>query len=288
MLNHDYFESVSFDQGKVFNVSRRFNDRFHGKLHWHPFVEILLCTAPKVDVMVNFSNFSLRYNDILIAYPGDLHSIQPEDLDSLLIIQFSNELLTVLPPLTHYDRLLSLYPHLSYSPFDPESEEWVMLIKQFYEASQWDNPFREVEMYALLLRFFGKVGAHCLRMEKEAPAVLESSKHKAKKMVQACLYISQNCTQPLTLETVADYMGVSKSHFAHLFKQYTNATFLDFLTEERVKRAQSLFLNQELQIIDIAYDSGFSSVSSFNRAFKRITGMTPSQFRESMREQPTV
>ncbi len=288
MLSHDYFESVSFDQGKSFAVSRRFNDRFHGKLHWHPFVEILLCTAPKVDVMVNFSHYSLQYNDILIAYPGDLHSVQPECLDSLLIIQFSNELLTVLPPLSYHVKLLSLYPHLGYIPFDPESEERVRLIKQFYVAFQSEGTFREVEMYALLLRFFGNVGEFCLRMEKEAPAVTGSSKHKAKKMVEACLYISQNCTQPLTLETVADFMGVSKSHFAHLFKQYTNATFVDFLTEERVKRAQSLFLNQELQIIDIAYDSGFSSVSSFNRAFKKITGMTPTQFRESMRIQPTV
>ena len=101
-------------------------------------------------------------------------------------------------------------------------------------------------------------------------------------MAEACLYISQNCTQPLTLDDAAGYMGVSKSHFAHLFKEYTNTTFVDFLTEERIKRAQALFSNPDTQIIDIAFDSGFSSISSFNRAFKKITGLSPSKYRQTM------
>ena len=77
-------------------------------------------------------------------------------------------------------------------------------------------------------------------------------------------------------------MAVSKSHFAHLFKNYTNMTFVDFLTTERIKVAESLFSNPKLHIIDIAFESGFSSISSFNRAFRKVKGCSPTEFRATM------
>lgn len=48
------------------------------------------------------------------------------------------------------------------------------------------------------------------------------------------------------------------------------------------QNAQALFSNPDTQIIDIAFDSGFSSISSFNRAFKKITGLSPSKYRQTM------
>ena len=86
----------------------------------------------------------------------------------------------------------------------------------------------------------------------------------------------------LSLNDVAAHVGVSRSHFAHLFKDYTNMTFVDFLTMERVKLAETFFMNPQLRMIDIAFESGFSSISSFNRAFRKIKGCSPSEFRSTM------
>jgi AraC-like DNA-binding protein len=103
-------------------------------------------------------------------------------------------------------------------------------------------------------------------------------------MAEACLYISQNCTETLTLDDIANYIGFSKFHFSHLFKSYTNMTFVEFLIAERIKRAVFLISNSKSSIIDIASNSGFSSVSSFNRAFKKQKGISPSQFRKMIGE----
>jgi AraC-like DNA-binding protein len=58
-------------------------------------------------------------------------------------------------------------------------------------------------------------------------------------------------------------------------------TFVEFLTAERIKRAEAFFSDPKIHIVDAAYDSGFSSISSFNRAFRRIKGCSPTQFRRT-------
>lgn len=285
MLKNEYYESIRFNHGRSFKVSRQMDITFNDKLHWHPFVEILVSLADGNEITINFTRYSMDKNDIVILYPGDLHSILQQEDSSILIIQFSNELLSIMGELSSNMALFGRCPVLKYDPFRAADDRRLLILKELVELYFTEKPFREVEMYALLLNFFTQVGEYCMAQAPEkAPEVVKTSSDMTKKMAEACLFIAQNCTQPLTLEDVADFMGISKSHFAHLFKQYTNTTFVDFLTEERIKRAQTLFHDPNKHIIDIAFDSGFSSISSFNRSFKKITGLSPSQFRETMIE----
>ena len=285
MLRNDYFEFVTFNSGKHFNVSRHVDISYLDKLHWHPFVEILVSLTDHNEVSINFTKYALGLNDILVVYPGDLHSIDSCTEGSMLVIQFSSELLTIISELGSSMPLFTQYPYFKYDSTTAESDRLVLLIKEFCETFESDANFKEVHMYSLLLSFFERIGNRCMSIKTEhSEDVADAQSKTIKKMAEACLYISQNCTQPLTLDDIASFMGVSKSHFAHLFKEYTGITFVDYLTAERVKRAQTLFLNPNMQIIDIAFDSGFSSISSFNRSFKKITGLSPSQFRETMIE----
>ena len=105
---------------------------------------------------------------------------------------------------------------------------------------------------------------------------------KPKLMAEACLYISHNCTQPLTLDDVAKKIGISKSYFSHLFKDYTQMTFVDYLTKERIRLAESMFMTENKKYIDIAFECGFNSVSSFNRSFKKVKGISPREFKNAM------
>lgn len=283
MLVNEYFESVSFTQGTQFNVSYTIDVNYLNKLHWHPFLEILVSLADGNRVSVNFNNYPMKVNDILIIYPGDLHSIEGSSPHSYLILQLPNDLFTGVNALRDNTSLFSQYPFIPYDPTSSRLESMVLLLKTFADTSLSEDTFKEVRMYSLLLRFFELAGRFCLEQQKASPSMETATEQKlVKRMAEACLFISQNCTKPLTLEEVAAQMGISKSYFANLFKRYTNTTFVTFLTAERIKHAQMLFRNQNNHIIDIAFDSGFTSLSAFNRAFKKITGMSPSQFRETM------
>ena len=95
-------------------------------------------------------------------------------------------------------------------------------------------------------------------------------------------YLDAHYSEEITLETAADFVGFSKFHFTRLFKVYAGTTFHDVLRRKRILAAQRL-LSTGASVTDVAFQTGFTSLASFGRCFKKQTGMTPSEYR-AMRE----
>ena len=278
-----YYEDLVFDSGTKINVSRRINNDYFDTIHWHPYVELLVSRCDGNKAIVNFSSFQLNKNDIVLIYSGDLHAVQSVRADSYLIIQFPIALLAVMGEL---NGILTRLSRIHCVRFEKNRQESLQIIRCADAIEQHyfqDDPFREVQVYADLLNLFALIGRICIHSGTDFPETDNSTdRSNLKLMTEACLYISENCMKPLSLNDVALQIGVSRSHFAHLFKDYTNMTFVDFLTVERVKLAETFFLNPRLRITDIAFESGFSSISSFNRSFKKVKGCSPSEFRATL------
>lgn len=87
----------------------------------------------------------------------------------------------------------------------------------------------------------------------------------------------------LTLTQVAESINISATHVSQIINEKLNTNFLDFVNGYRIKAAQEKLIDPKLShytIISIAYESGFNSKSTFYTAFKKVTGMTPSQYRK--------
>ena len=108
---------------------------------------------------------------------------------------------------------------------------------------------------------------------------IEANKTFAK-ITEACRYIQENCDQMLTLQSVSDYVGFSTYYFSRVFKSLTSTSFLEYLTMQRIKKAQTLLADSSLSITDIAYQSGYTSISTFNRVFRKSRGCSPTEYRK--------
>ena len=98
---------------------------------------------------------------------------------------------------------------------------------------------------------------------------------------QARTHIDQNYADPdLSLHTIATLVGLSPSHFSVVFGQVMNQTFRDYLTDVRIQRAKELLRTTTLTINDIAYRVGYSAPHYFSHVFRKVTGATPTEFRE--------
>ena len=281
-MNH-YFEKLNFSDGKKINVSQRIDLKFSDTMHWHPFVEILLSLHEDSEVIINFIKYKLQKDDLVIMYPGDLHSLEHVKEDDYILVQFPLDLLMIISEFNSSLPIIQQYRYIPHNCPEADIEHMQQLIREICQLYFSDTVFAEMQMYALLLEFFSIFGAHCQNNKRKDFLTSASSDYKSiKKMAKACLYISQNCAEPLTLDDVSAYVGFSKYHFSRLFKMYTNMTFIDYVNTERIKKAETLISNSKAQMIDIAFDSGFSSVSTFNRAFKKVKGVTPREFKKTL------
>ncbi|WP_168119972.1 AraC family transcriptional regulator [Paenibacillus sp. HB172176] len=98
-------------------------------------------------------------------------------------------------------------------------------------------------------------------------------------------YIDKHFSEPIELEDLESVAGRSKYHLSHIFKESTRYTIIEYVHYRRIAEAQKKLLYSEQPIIDIGLACGFQSLQHFYRVFKRIAGMTPSQYRRLHREE---
>lgn len=101
-------------------------------------------------------------------------------------------------------------------------------------------------------------------------------------MKKACDYAEQKYMQEISLTQIADYVGLSVSHFSALFKQHAGDSFVNYLNRVRIDKAKQLLLEPDLKIYQVADMVGFSSMPYFNRVFKNVTGLSPNEYRKGM------
>jgi two-component system response regulator YesN len=98
-------------------------------------------------------------------------------------------------------------------------------------------------------------------------------------VIRARRYIREHYSEPdLSLQDIANYNGVSKNHLSFEFARETGETISGFITRTRIREAEKLILETSLKMYEIAEKTGYLNVETFTRAFKRITGKSPSRF----------
>ncbi|MFQ3669945.1 MAG: helix-turn-helix domain-containing protein [Verrucomicrobiia bacterium] len=98
-------------------------------------------------------------------------------------------------------------------------------------------------------------------------------------VMKAREFIEVHQAEDLSLDQVAAYVHTSTYYFCKLFKRATGMTFTEYLTRVRIEKARALLANRQKRVSEIAFEVGFQSLSQFNRAFLRICGQSPSQYR---------
>ncbi len=94
-------------------------------------------------------------------------------------------------------------------------------------------------------------------------------------------YIEKHIDEKITLDQAASVANMSASHFCRVFKKATDMNFSEYVARHRVEKAKEMLVESNYTMAHVAYDCGFNSVTDFNRTFKKITGITPTEYRRS-------
>ncbi len=286
MIKHldGIFETVSFED--VYSIQLYLNKEYeHYPNHWHTAFEIIMPVEGNYQAIINSVDYQIKPYDLFIIAPGELHKLVAPENGERWILQFNNTLISNLwgfsanLPLIYRTRIISDEPN---KEFHQKLVDLMIAIKEEYLSP---HPLKDAAIYANIISMFVLIG----RQYMDGGILFPDARHNKQmeyieKFNVVFEYIDQNFTQDISLESIAKVVGFSKFHFSRLFKQYTNQSFYDYLNHRRVKEAEQLLLNPSLTITDVAIQSGFASISTFNRVFKTLKECTPTEFKYMYRQ----
>jgi AraC family transcriptional regulator len=95
-------------------------------------------------------------------------------------------------------------------------------------------------------------------------------------------HVAEHLSEEISVDNLAELVDLSCSHFSHVFKETTGMTPLQFVTRERITRAQQMIRETSRSLIEIGLEVGYTSPSHFAQVFRRVVGVTPTGFRRSL------
>ena len=107
----------------------------------------------------------------------------------------------------------------------------------------------------------------------------DSISPKVEDIQNAICYIQEHLTEALSLNDLAHAANMSRSHLSTHFKMITGISPYEYLIIQRIELAVTLLRETNLSVTETAQNCGFTNLANFNKAFKRITGMTPREYR---------
>ena len=245
---------------------RRDGEFHRSDAHYHRQMEIFYLLEGSVVIVVDSKTFHVEKGGILVIPPLTLHSsIYSNVHNSRMVINCSP---SHLPP-----ELADAVDAPFYIQPRPESEgEIDLLFRSIQKEYGSGKDYRE----QALVHWISLLTICLLRLRPRAatPTVTEDF------IEQAISYIQRQYAGRIRITETAQYCGVTPEHLSRTFKQKTNLHFNEYVLSYRLKQAEiQLIANQTRTITDVAYSCGFNDSNYFSSCFKKLYGITPSEFR---------
>lgn len=237
--------------------------------HVHDAVEIVCLLHGSVEMTVGGKSLLLLPGDIAAVFPVIPHSYDRVSPDAEgLTLMFSPDTI-----IEFYHSFRTMRPVSALLPAAQIAPELSAIALGFQQLSQKSpsSPLKLGYLHLFLSYLFTCLSLRPL--DKSAQSGLS---------FQVLQYISEHFTEPLTLETTARALGVSRIHLSHLFSQHLHINFRQYINTLRIDRAQLLLRNPAYSVSQIAYQCGYGNQRTFHRAFMAQCGMPPSQFRAAL------
>ena len=252
-------------RNRTLEISRINN--FIYPLHMHREVEIIYAYEGRISLHIDGEAYNLEEGDVAIAFPNVIHGFLPVEggAGKGMFISF--------PPELSQDYGADISKRRPFSPIIRRADmhpEVPMLLKMALDESEAGQDIAVLKAYmALVLARLMPVVNLSVTNEYTVPG----------KLYSILSYLSEHCTEQITLESLADQFNLSVSYISHVFSDTMRINFRTYLNTLRLRRALVMLWSTDSPITRICFDCGFESQRTFNRAFREQYGQTPSDFR---------
>ncbi len=234
-----------------------------GIVNWHDNIEMLYCIEGKGQILCNSVNHTVKKGDLFIVNSNMLHHCTARE--------GCFELACLIVDL---DFLVANEIHAEELEFDSIVSSEV--VEELYEkvveeiSAQKEFQVAGIRTRVLDLMLY-------LARKHSRPASEDANVEKDNNVKLALGYIKANFQHKITLEGVADEVGLSKFYFARTFKEATGMTLISYVNTIRCRNAKKLLATDKYTIHEVASMCGFENDSYFSKTYRNIMGCLPSE-----------
>jgi len=252
------------------------HETFPEGLHFHDYYEVLLYVEGDVRYIWESTSFLMERGDLIVIPPSYLHMSRLNSEKT----QYTRYVFYLYPNV--FDAidggaLLDFLHANNGKPFlaalKPSALERVQaLLEQLNAALTSSAQDDHALAQGLILQIF-----HIFN--RQAQQNSRSDSYFPQSVLDIQSYLDEHFTEVSTVSEVAAHFFYSREYVSRLFKRYLNTTITDYILKRRISYSQQLIASG-LPLIDVGFQAGFGSVSTFIRSFRSVMGMTPSAYRK--------
>ena len=237
-------------------------------MHFHHQIELVYMLNGSGKAVVDGREYTLEKGDVLTVFPNQLHEYGDAENEEFFITIFRPEILPEFKDV-FYNMLPvnSVYKGGNDFLFD--------VVKKLPEVYHGNDVNRAYVYRGLLLAFFAKLFSDF---------ELTKTKNGDLSVVKSILsYCNENYRENINLEKISNHLHISKYYISHLLNDKLGISFNDYLNTLRIADATSLLELGGYDMSEIAEKCGFNTLRTFNRAFRAINGMSPSEYKKNFK-----
>lgn len=260
-------------------IDEEHSNRHARLLHMHEDeLELFFVYSGEGQYMVDGCVYQVRQGDMVICNARVLHGEDPKHRRQMhsYCIALTDVQFDSLPPnhLTARDTMSVIHC----GALSTQIGEMMRLI---YLLSGGKQPLQEVCQHTALAVLGLVRELLSSRARHEAIQTTASAGALARRIRN---YLDIHYSEPLTLQSIGEALGVSEYHVAHVFKAEMGSSPMQYVMKRRMGEAQTLLMDTNRSVADIAEQLGYSSPWNFSTAFGKCVGMSPSQYRQSFQD----
>ena len=235
--------------------------------HMHYAIEYFLLLEGETVASIDSVEYRLRAGDMCLVFPNQIHQFRTVSEEKYMLIIVSPDMLPELA-----DTFISRIPCSALIKSEELFPGAAELMKRVGEVSKSTGEYREIQMRGLLLAFFAELFERISLTD-----VKNVSSHALKTVVNYC---SRNFSRDLSLAILEEELHMSKYYISHLFSMKLKVRFNDYINSLRINDACRQLRQTDKTVTEISECVGFNTLRTFNRAFVRQMGMSPSEYRK--------
>lgn len=215
---------------------------------------------------LNCPNFLSQY--YIHFFEETPHGISIFQKNRIVIKVKANEL-----DVANFKRILEINPGRGINrSYNPKVYEKNVYYKGYEELNNMQSISTFTETQGIILQLISRFLSSRNSSENESVVI-------PSKIIDAISYIQMNLNQPLTIADLAKRANQHEDYFSRLFFQHTGVRPLAFIHQKRIERAQYLITTTDMSYDHIAKETGFENLPYFSRIFKKVTTLTPGQYK---------